>query len=132
MIAIAAIYDLLHYGEGTVVEFKTSKGGFPNSFWTTFSAFSNTDGGVIVLGVKEKDKLAFVDGLTKTEAITLKKQFWDMANNRQKVSTPLLKNEDAYVQEIPNEGWVLVCEVPRARYDLRPVFSRLSGTSEHD
>ena len=122
MIAIAAIYDLLHYGEGTVVEFKTSKGGFPNSFWTTFSAFANTDGGVIVLGVKEKDKLAFVDGLTKTEAITLKKQFWDMANNRQKVSTPLLKNEDAYVQEIPNEGWVLVCEVPRARYNLRPVF----------
>lgn len=66
MIAIAAIYDLLHYGEDTVVEFKTSKGGFPNSFWTTFSAFANTDGGVIVLGVKEKDKQAIVDGLTQS------------------------------------------------------------------
>ena len=50
------IDGLLHSTEGTVVEFKTARGGFPQSFWTTFSAFANTDGGVIVLGIKEKNR----------------------------------------------------------------------------
>ena len=116
------IYGLLHSTEGTVVEFKTARGGFPQSFWTTFSAFANTDGGVIVLGIKEKNKLPVVDGLTEMEAIDLKKKFWDMAHNPQKVSDPLLEDKDAHVEEIAGKGWVLVCEVPRASYDRRPVF----------
>lgn len=122
MIDTESVYSLLNCGEGAVVEFKTARGGFPHSFWTTFSAFANTDGGVIVLGVKEKNKQTVVDGLTKADVIALKKQFWDVANNKQKVSVPLLKNEEAHEEEIPNEGWVLVCEIPRARYDQRPVF----------
>ena len=122
MIDTESVYSLLNCGEGTVVEFKTARGGFPHSFWTTFSAFANTDGGVIVLGVKEKNKQAIVDGLTKADVVVLKKQFWDVANNKQKVSVSLLKNEEAHEEEIPGEGWVLVCEIPRARYDQRPVF----------
>ena len=122
MVDIEAVYGLLNCGEGAGVEFKTSRGGFPQSFWTTFSAFANTDGGVIVLGVKEKNRQAVIDGLTKTEVVALLKQFWDVANNRQKVSLPLLKNEEVHIEEIPGEGWVLVCEIPRARYDQRPVF----------
>ena len=104
MIDTGSVYSLLNCGEGTVVEFKTARGGFPHSFWTTFSAFANTDGGVIVLGVKEKNKQAIVDGLTKADVIDLKKQFWDVANNKQKVSVPLLKNEEAREEEIPGES----------------------------
>ena len=113
---------LLHSTEGTMVEYKTARGGFPQSFWSTFSAFANTDGGVIVLGIKEKNKRPVVDGLTEMEAVDLKKKFWDMAHNPQKVSDPLLEDKDVHVEEIMGKGWVLVCEIPRASYDRRPVF----------
>lgn len=63
------IYGLLYSTEGAAVEFKTARGDFPQSFWSTFSAFANTDGGVIVFGIKEKNKLPVVDGLTEMKAI---------------------------------------------------------------
>lgn len=122
MVDKETIRSLLHCSEGTVVEYKTARGGFPESFWSTFSAFANTDGGVIVLGVKEKNKRPVVDGLTEMEVIDLKKKFWDMAHNPQKVCDPLLEDKDVLVEEIVGEGWVLVCDVPRAAYNRRPIF----------
>ncbi|MFR9542816.1 MAG: ATP-binding protein, partial [Rikenellaceae bacterium] len=61
---IDKIESLIIESESTEVEFKSAKGGFPRSFWETYSAFANTQGGVIILGVKEKNNKFSIDGLT--------------------------------------------------------------------
>ena len=57
------IKTFFNLDESAHVEFKSAKGGFPGSFWESYSAFANTDGGVIVLGVLEKNKQFYFDGL---------------------------------------------------------------------
>ena len=47
--------DILTRKESEDLEFKHASGGFPGSFWDTYSSFANTEGGTIILGVEEKD-----------------------------------------------------------------------------
>jgi predicted HTH transcriptional regulator len=40
--------------EGIDTQFKSARGGMPGSFWESYSAVANTQGGTIVLGAAEK------------------------------------------------------------------------------
>ena len=80
------IKELISGSENSEVEFKSAKGGLLESFWETFSAFANTNGGIIVLGIKEKNGIFMPDGLNKQQIDTYKKRFWDCAHNKEKVS----------------------------------------------
>lgn len=58
------VEELMEKKESVEIEFKSAAGGFPRSFWETYSSFANTDGGTIVLGVKEKKGEFYIDSLT--------------------------------------------------------------------
>ena len=108
-------------GENSEVEFKSARGGFPGSFWESYSAFANTNGGTIVLGVVEKNNRFFFDGLTEDTIIRYKKIFWDCAHNKGKISVCLPKETDVRIEQI-EEPYILICNIPRANYELRPVY----------
>ena len=79
---------LVKQGEVVHTECKDASGGLPDSLWESYSSFANTDGGVILLGVKEVDHRFSIAGVPK--AATLIKRFWDGVNNREKVSVNIL------------------------------------------
>jgi predicted HTH transcriptional regulator len=106
--------------EHNQLEAKKAKGGFPGSFWETYSAFANTDGGVILLGVKEE-----TDGTLHSEPgidiAKLRKDFWNMVNNRQKISANIV-TERMVSEEVFEGNTILVVRVPRAERSAKPVF----------
>ena len=71
MTALSDILAAAQVGETTDWEFKSARGGFPGSFWETYSALANSEGGVLVLGVSERDDVIRLDGLTSKKVSTL-------------------------------------------------------------
>ena len=116
------IVKLASYRENNRIEAKAAKGGLPRSMWETYSAFANTYGGVILLGVKEREDGTFAPiGLTPTEAEHLRQDFWNTVSNRSKVSAVLPIESEVEVLEADG-GMVLAIHVPRAPRDERPVY----------
>lgn len=112
---------LTTYKENSLLEIKSARGGLPNSLWESYSAFANSEGGIIVLGVKEnaKDGSLYVEGLDDVHK--LMKDFWNMVNNRQKVSCNILTDSMAVPDKIEGKD-VIVIRVPRAERTSRPVY----------
>ena len=115
------ILEAARIGETTDWEFKSAKGGFPGSFWETYSAMANSEGGVILLGVREKDGDVHFDGLTPEQATKHQKYFWDNAHNRNTVSTNLLTSQDVSIVDLDGP-MLLAIQVPRATRTQRPVY----------
>ncbi|MDO4198497.1 MAG: ATP-binding protein [Erysipelotrichaceae bacterium] len=108
--------------ENINVEFKKAKGGLPKSVWETYSAFCNSDGGTIYLGIEENEKGRPVSAkLTEKETDNLMKEFWATVNNPGKVSINILKEEDVYTDEYDNYP-ILIINVPKALREFRPVY----------
>ena len=115
------IRNMIGQTESTELEYKSAKGGFPESFWETFSAFANTHGGIIVLGMKEKGGKLTPDGLDDAQIAKYKKAFWDCAHNKGKVSATMLTDRDVSVEEVEGNR-MMVFRIPKAAYDLKPVY----------
>lgn len=108
------------YREGNQLEAKAAQGCLPDTLWDSYSAFANTDGGCILLGVKEHDDHSLhVVGLKDAEK--MKKDFWNMVNNRQKISVNLMTERRVHIEQVDGKD-IIVLEVPRAERTSRPVY----------
>ena len=108
------------YRENNRIEAKRATGGFPRSLWETYSAFANTIGGVILLGVEENpDKSLAVVGVPDSRGY--QEEFWAHVRNTNQVSVNILASEDVFVQTVEGKE-ILVIQVPRAGRRDRPVF----------
>ncbi len=91
------IYNLIHKGEGASVEIKKCSNTLPRSVWETYSAFANTRGGVMLLGITEHKERPIesrfeITGVSDPDKIET--DFFNILNNRQKVSRNILFDSD--------------------------------------
>ena len=118
------VNDLLISRESDEVEFKSATGGFPGSFWDTYSAFANTHGGTIILGISEKKDMYYSDNLSDETIEKYKKEFWSALNNKTTTNLNLLKNDDVVATEL-NGSKLLIFYIPQAKREQRPVYRGL-------
>ena len=108
------------YKENNRIEAKKALGGLPHSIWETYSAFANTLGGIILLGVEERaDKSLHPIDLPDPELLI--EDFWEIVNDLRKVSVNILSEKDVTVEQI-NGKRIVAIRVPRARRSDQPVF----------
>lgn len=124
MIDIQSLADIRLLRESVDLECKLARGrdgqgALPVEFWPTYSAFANTGGGVVVLGLRERNDGFDVEGIANVAKV--RKELFDGLNNRQKVSINLLADGNVTELELPG-GTLLVIHVPRANRKQRPVF----------
>lgn len=110
------IYSLVENDE---VECKEALGGLPKDLWETYSAFANTNGGTLFLGIKEKCGRFFITGVNNEENII--KDLWDNLNNPKKVSANILNNNSIEVLDIEGTK-VIKIVIPKADRKSRPVY----------
>ena len=116
--------SMIYQGEKVDIECKKAESSVPKSAYESYSAFANTKGGYIILGVKEdksktKPEERFVlQGIENPEK--QREDFWNTINGS-KVNVNILKDENVYVVE--EEGIsLIVIHVPRAEFNMRPVY----------
>ena len=116
--------QLIYKGEKVDVECKKAESNVPKSVYESYSAFANTKGGYIILGVDENKKKIkpeerfIIQGVENP--FRQLEDFWNTINS-DKVNINILKDEDVF---LVTEGVItlIVVHVPRADFQTRPVY----------
>src|SRR3984957_4389444 len=122
-ITLDTLGNLASLSESVDVECKLAtgadgKGQLPRDFWPTYSAFANTHGGVIMLGLQEKHGRFTARGIEDVDRVVT--DLFNTINNPQKVSVNLLT--DAHIRKLILDGRsVIAVEVPAASRKHKPV-----------
>lgn len=105
--------------EGNDLEYKKAKNALPDSFWETYSAFANTNGGKIILGIDEKNEDPYQGG---NDPQRIRDNLFALVANKQKVSCNLLTDNDIEYVNIPDKNrQLMVITIREASSDQKPV-----------
>ncbi len=107
--------------ENTFIEAKLALGGLPMSIWETYSAFANTLGGYILLGVEELQcgELRTVNLLEPEKLVA---EFWEKVNDVKVVSKNVLSRNDVRIETIDG-NCIVVIKVPVSPKEYYPVLA---------
>lgn len=109
--------------ESQHLEFKEAAGGLPMDVWESYSAFANTEGGEIVLGVHEDRSTHTFTLVGVPNADEMIDEIWKQANNSQLVGRNILLPDD--VVPFTRDGMeFVVMTVPRAEREEKPITIR--------
>lgn len=115
------LIDRAQSREWLEVEYKAARRSLPNDIWSTVSAFANTAGGWIFLGV---DNAGQVEGVENPDVVA--QQFVDQLRNKQKISFPVCGTADIAFESVQTSDSdsksVVVIRVPSAARRDRPVY----------
>lgn len=106
------------YIEGTTIEYKKAKDEFPKSFWETYSSFSNTEGGIIYLGVSENKQGREVTGVK--DASQYIQTIVDTANDNQFTNFNNIDNNNIEVLEKDGLTYIKVY-IPEVKSENKPL-----------
>lgn len=102
------------------IEYKMSSNSFPKEAWKSISAFENTDGGILVLGIEELAKHKFsVSGVKDNQKIL--DEFFANVNNSQKISYSTITNQDVNVVDVKGKKLIEI-SVRQAPDKDKPVY----------
>ena len=101
-------------------EFREASGGLPNDLWETYSAFANTEGGIIVFGIREDVSSHGLELTGVKDAPLLVKAIWDTLGNPKQVSADVLAPSGVCAADHEGRAFVAI-GVPRADRSVRPV-----------
>lgn len=113
------IIELLENGENAELECKKSTDKLSTDIWETYSAFANTKGGSMLIGVKEKKNKFYVLNVENPKKII--KEFFDCLNNHEKVSRNIISENDVQTVEIEGKK-IIIINVPRADRKQKPIY----------
>ena len=119
------IHTLVSNGERANLECKRAQRNIPNSIWETYSAFANTYGGTILLGVEENlqetdlAKRFSVVGVEDAHKICA--DFWNIINSKEKVNCNILQDSDVQIIDVADKQ-IIKISVPQASYSIRPIY----------
>ena len=98
------------YRENNRIEAKKAQGGLPHSIWETYSAFANSYGGVILLGVEElPDHSLRVQGLLDPQGMV--EELIAGLDDPSVVSLNILQEEDIQILHVDG-GDIVAIIVP--------------------
>ncbi len=123
-ITAKTILNLLLQPEGINLEMKACKDSVPRSVWETYSAFANTRGGIILLGVTEHKELQGKDRFEITGVFDANKvvtDFFNIINNRQKVNRSVVLDSNVRIVNVEDKE-VIYINIPEADYRQKPIY----------
>lgn len=114
-------FNALHqYRENGRIEAKEALGGLPESLWETYSAFANTEGGVILLGVEELPDKS-LHALDLLDPQWLIDDLRSILRDPSQVSVDLLTDDDIQIHQVDGKH-IIAITVPEAPPHHKPVF----------